>query len=177
MESYTEGCHPRKALFGGIAFSTKVTLGSFLPRVSYVVKLPNNCVLDLLSVNVFTGSWVVGLNTDRNATRSRCKGVLISDRHILAHSECAIVPTSKGTPANRMFALFDNYSEELYILSRYDFMQLSILAMNTPLDFSKKDLKIRPACLPRSTVQPKEKCSSNFREGFIFCKTENCDLK
>ena len=41
MESYTEGCLPRKALFGGIAFPTKVTLGSFLPSMSYVVKLPN----------------------------------------------------------------------------------------------------------------------------------------
>ena len=29
------------ATFGGIAFPTKVTLGSFLPSVSYVVKLPN----------------------------------------------------------------------------------------------------------------------------------------
>ena len=38
----TEGCPPRKALFGGIAFHTKVTLGSFLPRVLCVVKLPNN---------------------------------------------------------------------------------------------------------------------------------------
>ena len=37
----TEGCPPRKALFGGIAFHTKVTLGSFLPRVLCVVKLPN----------------------------------------------------------------------------------------------------------------------------------------
>ena len=42
MESYTEGSYPRKALFGGIAFPTKVTLGSFLPSVLCVVKLPNN---------------------------------------------------------------------------------------------------------------------------------------
>ena len=42
MESYTEGCCPRKALFGGIVFPTKVTLGSFLPSVLCVVKLPNN---------------------------------------------------------------------------------------------------------------------------------------
>ena len=41
MESYTEGSNPRKALFGGIAFPTKVALGSFLPSVSYIVKLPN----------------------------------------------------------------------------------------------------------------------------------------
>ena len=38
----SEGCHPRKALFGGIAFPTKVTLGSFLPSMFCVVKLPNN---------------------------------------------------------------------------------------------------------------------------------------
>ena len=38
----TEGCPPRKALFGGIAFPTKVTLGSFLPSMFCVVKLPNN---------------------------------------------------------------------------------------------------------------------------------------
>ena len=37
----TEGCHPRKALFGGIAFPTKVTLGSFLPSMIFLVKLPN----------------------------------------------------------------------------------------------------------------------------------------
>ena len=42
MESYTEGSYPRKALFGGIAFPTKVTLGSFLPSVLCVVKLPNS---------------------------------------------------------------------------------------------------------------------------------------
>ena len=42
MDSYTEGCHPKKALFGGIAFSTEVTLGSFLPSMLCVVKLPNS---------------------------------------------------------------------------------------------------------------------------------------
>ena len=39
---HLEGFPPRKATFRGIAFPTKVTLGSFLPSVSYVVKLPNN---------------------------------------------------------------------------------------------------------------------------------------
>ena len=33
IESYMEGYNPRKALLGGIMFSTNVTLGSFLPIV------------------------------------------------------------------------------------------------------------------------------------------------
>ena len=36
MESYMEGCHARKALFGGMARSTNVTLGRFLPSMFYV---------------------------------------------------------------------------------------------------------------------------------------------
>ena len=39
------GMLSKEGLFGGTAFPTKVTLGSFLPSVSYVVKLPNSiCV-------------------------------------------------------------------------------------------------------------------------------------
>ena len=41
MEGYTEGCHPRKTLFAGTAFSTNVTLGRLLPSMFCVVNLPN----------------------------------------------------------------------------------------------------------------------------------------
>ena len=53
MESYTEGSYPRKALFGGIAFPTKVTLGSFLPSVLCVVKLPNNVQLGFKNYSLY----------------------------------------------------------------------------------------------------------------------------
>ena len=40
--AYYSGLH-FLSLFGGIAFPNKVTLGSFLPSMFCVVKLPNNC--------------------------------------------------------------------------------------------------------------------------------------
>jgi hypothetical protein len=85
------------------------------------------------------------------------------------------VPTSKGAPKNRIFAMFTDYPQEVQIFTRSDFLPLSILKFKTQLDFLREDVNIRPACLPKAISQTKEKCSPNYNEEFVFCRNEVCD--
>ncbi len=119
-------------------YVNEIHTGPFLERQACSL-CSINAMFDEFDCFVFNfcwlGSWIVSLGLP-----FPCSGILVSDRHLLAASEC--IRTSRDGLKFK-FNFSNSSSEEFFVESRKDIESLSVLTINRALNFSQPGFPIR----------------------------------